>query len=132
MKFLSAIFLVPCLLVSGLSASTRAQTQGDPERGQKIYRRCVACHFVDQDKNRIGPTLKNVMGRKAGTITGFKFSPAMVKAGENGLIWTRETLIQYLHSPQAMVKGTRMASIKITSDQDIDDLIAFIEKKSKE
>lgn len=105
---------------------------GNAEDGQRIFRRCVACHYADRPGNRIGPSLKNVMQRRAGTEPGYRFSPAMIKAGENGLVWDKKTLTEYLHNPQAMVPGTRMASVKITSEKDIDDLIAYLKKASQE
>ena len=73
-----------------------------------------------------------MIGRQAGSIEGYRFSSAMTEAGKGGLVWTKENLLNFLHNPQAMVKGTRMASIKIKDDNEIDDLIAYLQDASKE
>ena len=104
----------------------------DPENGKIIFKRCIACHYADKTDNKIGPTLKGVIGRQAGSIEGYRFSSAMTEAGKGGLVWTKENLLNFLHNPQAMVKGTRMASIKIKDDNEIDDLIAYLQDASKE
>ncbi|RCL04097.1 MAG: cytochrome c class I precursor [Candidatus Tokpelaia sp. JSC189] len=102
------------------------------ENGHRIFHRCIACHYADRKGNRIGPSLKNIMQRRAATEPGYRFSSAMVKASKKGLIWNKRTLTEYLHNPQAMVPGTRMASVKITSKKDIDDLIAYLKKVSQQ
>lgn len=98
----------------------------DIENGKIVFKRCAACHNADKPDNRIGPTLQGIIGRKAGSLDGYRYSPAMVNAGKDGLIWTRETLMTYLHNPQGLVKGTRMASIRLNNDSDIDDLIEYL------
>ncbi|WP_297323199.1 c-type cytochrome [uncultured Bartonella sp.] len=102
----------------------------DIENGKIVFKRCVACHNADKPDNKIGPTLQHIIGRQAGSLEGYRFSPAMVNAGKEGLLWNRDTLINYLHSPQTMVKGTRMASIRLTNENDIDDLIAYLNSVS--
>jgi len=105
---------------------------GDSANGAQVFRRCVVCHYADEEKNKVGPSLKNLIGSQAGTKDGYRYSPAMSKAGEEGLFWNRETLTEYLRNPQAMVRGTRMAAVRITSDQDVDDLIAYIIEVSQD
>ncbi|EJF88805.1 c-type cytochrome [Bartonella tamiae] len=102
----------------------------DIEKGKLIFKRCSVCHNIDKPNNKVGPTLLNVIGRQAGSLKGYNFSPAMTNAGENGLMWDRENLITYLHNPRAMIKGTRMATVRLQNDDDIDDLIAYIKSAS--
>ena len=65
---------------------------GDPDAGKKVFRQCQACHMVgDNAKPRVGPPLNDIFGRQAGTYEGFRYSPAMKGAGENGLVWNVET-----------------------------------------
>lgn len=104
----------------------------DPENGKIIFKRCIACHYANKTDNKVGPTLKDVIGRQAGSIEGYRFSSAMTEAGKGGLVWTKGNLLNFLHNPQAMVKGTRMASIKIKDDNEIDDLIAYLQEAAKE
>lgn len=111
-------------------ANSAVSEAADIEVGKKVFKLCAVCHYADRNQNKIGPTLFNLMGRKAGTVAGYHYSAAMTKAGDNGLVWTNETLKQYLHAPQQLVKGTLMASIRITNDAYIDDLIAYLESVS--
>lgn len=119
-----------CLIIFSLDTFISFAHAADVENGKIVFKRCVACHNADKADNKIGPTLLGIMGRPAGTLEGFRYSPAMVAAGKDGLIWTRDTLVNYLHNPQALVKGTRMASVRINNDSDIDDLIDYLKSVS--
>ena len=119
-------FAAACFLILATFPFISGTQAADIENGKIVFKRCVACHNADNADNKIGPTLQHIIGRRAGTIEGYKYSPAMTNAGKDGLIWNRDTLITYLHNPQGMVKGTRMASIRLNNDNDVDDLIAYL------
>ena len=120
-------FTIFCFTIMAFANIITGTHAADIENGKIVFKRCAACHNADKPDNRIGPTLQGIIGRKAGSLEGYRYSPAMINAGQNGLVWNRETLITYLHNPQGMVKGTRMASIRLNDDSDIDDLIAYLE-----
>lgn len=82
----------------------------DAERGARAFQGCHACHSVRPGEDKLpGPNLRGVLGRRAGTLEGFRFSPAMIEAGgARGLVWTRETLDAFLTDPAALVPGTEM------------------------
>lgn len=111
-------------------AVSNAQAQ-DATAGEKVFTKCKACHVADQDQNRVGPSLMNVIGRTAGTHPNFQYSQAMKDAGTNGLVWNNDTLAQYLKDPRAMVKGTKMAFAGLKDDKDIADVIAYLDQFSK-
>lgn len=70
---------------------------------------CVSCHSVDPaETGLLGPNLRGVVGRRAGTLADFDYSPAMRAAGDEGLVWTREALKAFLANPPAVVPGTAM------------------------
>jgi cytochrome c len=115
-----------CALVLGASVAARALPAGDPARGAKIYERCGACHSIDRD--RTGPRHAGLFGRRAGSVPGFPYSPAMKKAGANGLVWNETTLDQFLKAPTKFVHGTRMGYAGIPDDQERADLIAFLKQ----
>ncbi len=119
----AAIF---CAAVSGVSMVARALPAGDPARGAKIYERCGACHSIDRD--RTGPRHAGLFGRRAGSVPGFPYSPAMKKAGANGLVWTEATLDQFLRAPTKFIRGTRMGYAGIPDDQERADLIAYLKQ----
>lgn len=107
--------------------STLAQ-EGDAEAGAAVFKKCVTCHVVDSDKNKVGPSLKGLFGRKAGTHPDFNYSSGMKAAGEGGLVWDETTLRDYLHNPKAKVKGTKMAFAGVKKDDEITNLIAYLKQ----
>lgn len=121
-----ARFLIP--LVAALSTSAAAETLGDAENGAKLFARdCVACHMVGEGaKNRIGPMLNNVYGRRAGAVDGFKYSASMTRMGADGMDWTLERLDAYIENPRALVSGTRMSYRGLKDPTQRHDLMAYL------
>lgn len=118
------------MLLLATGAMAGEMPTGDATAGANIFRKCAACHYVDRDEKKIGPSLKGVIGRQAGTWDEFRYSPAMVEAGANGLVWSPEVLFEYLLKPRDYVKGTRMAFPGLPSEQDRADVIAYILQSS--
>jgi len=86
--------------------STAAMGAGDAAKGKELFARCMVCHTSEKGgPNRVGPNLFGVVGRKAGTLPGFSFSPAMKNSG---ITWDEEVLAKYLLAPSKMVPGTKM------------------------
>lgn len=96
---------------------------GDVAAGRLVFRKCQACHSMEAGKNMLGPSLAGVIGRKAGTLPGYDYSPAMKKAD---LVWNAQTLDQYLSNPGKTVPGNKMPFPGLKTDHDRDDVIAFI------
>lgn len=96
---------------------------GDVAAGRLVFRKCQACHSMDPGKNMLGPSLAGVIGRKAGTLPGYDYSPAMKKAD---IVWSAQTLDQYLSNPGKTVPGNKMPFPGLKTDHDRDDVIAFI------
>lgn len=101
---------------------------GDLEAGRKLYAQCRACHEIEAGKNKVGPSLHGMFGRKSGTLEGFKFSPAMTKAE---IVWDDATLSDYLADPTGYIKGNRMAYIGLKDSQQRADIIAFLRQATK-
>ena len=80
--------------------------EADAAPGERLFQqRCGTCHQIATTRNGVGPHLQGVVGRTAGSVEGFKYSPALKAPG---LTWTTETLDTFLTNPSAMVRGTRM------------------------
>jgi len=95
--------------------------------GEKIYKKCKACHAVGAEaKNKVGPQQNDLFGRIAGTAEGYKYSKAMIAAGEAGLVWTEENLAIWLKAPKKYVKGTKMSFSGLKKDEDIAAVIAYL------
>ncbi|ASY57591.1 MULTISPECIES: c-type cytochrome [Sinorhizobium] len=115
-----------------LLCPTAGQAQeGDAEAGATVFKKCSACHVVDKDQNRVGPSLMGVIGRTAGTHANFKYSKAMVDAGKNGLVWDEAALNEYLRDPKAKVKGTKMVFPGLKKDDEIANVIAYLKQHPK-
>jgi cytochrome c len=117
---LSAIATSTFLCASGASAQ-------DVENGAEVFKRCRACHDVgDKAKNKVGPLLNGIIGRKAGTIEGFNYSDSNKKAGADGWVWTEEKMMEYLLNPRTAMPGNKMAFAGLRDEQDRKDLIAYL------
>lgn len=113
------------------SATGAVAQEGDPTAGAVVFKKCATCHVVETDKNKVGPSLNGVLGRKAGTHPDFRYSPAMLAAGEGGLVWDESTLRDYLHDPRKKVKGTKMVFPGLKDEADIANVIAYLKQFSK-
>ncbi len=127
---IAAIALAACAMA--LAPAGAPAQEGNAEEGAEIFKKCRSCHEVGPDaKNKLGPLLNGVIGRQAGTIEDFKYSPANQEAGGKGLVWTEEKLLKYLEDPRAFMPGTIMAFAGLKDEQDRRDLIAYLKKFSK-
>ncbi|HEX5930716.1 MAG TPA: c-type cytochrome [Methyloceanibacter sp.] len=98
-----------------------ALATGDPQAGEAIYPRCAACHALAYD--RVGPRHCGLIGRPAGSVAGFEYSPAMKRSK---LTWTRESLERFLADPIGTVPGTTMTYAGVPDAKERADLIAYL------
>ncbi len=82
-----------------------AWAQGDAAKGKTVFKKCQACHTIEKGgKNKIGPNLFAVVGRTAGSVPKYEYSPSYVAAGANGLVWTEANIVAYLANPKAFIR----------------------------
>ncbi|HVP32445.1 MAG TPA: c-type cytochrome [Steroidobacteraceae bacterium] len=93
---------------------------GDPVRGKTVYQVCTGCHSLDEDD--VGPHHRGVVGRVAGTVSGYAYSPAL---RNSRIVWSQDTLDRWLTNPQALVPGARMF-FAMPNAQDRADVIAYL------
>ena len=103
------------------SLGMAAHAAPDAARGEQLYARCAACHALIFD--RVGPRHCGLLGRRAGSVPGFDYSPAMKKSG---IVWTEKALDRFLTNPLAMVPGTAMTYAGVPEARDRADLIAYL------
>ena len=94
----------------------------DPVKGKKVFKKCVACHSLQEGKNKMGPPLNNLLGRKAGSVDGYKYSKAMKNSG---VVWDEESLDKFLTKPRKFIPKTKMSFRGIKKKSLRDDLISF-------
>lgn len=123
-----ALRFLPVVLAACLAAGTAFGDEiGDADAGAKVFSQCKACHEVGAGaKDRIGPHLNGIFGRRAAAHEGFAYSEAMQREGAYGLEWTLETLDAYLENPRALVSKTRMSFPGLSDPQDRADVLAYL------
>ena len=115
-----------------LTAGVASAQEGDAEAGEKVFRKCMACHAVGEGaENKVGPQLNNLIGRTAGSLEDFNYSDAMVAKGEEGLVWDAETIAAFMEKPRDYVEGTKMSFAGLRSDEDITAITAFLEAQAE-
>ena len=101
---------------------------GDVASGEKVFKKCAACHsIVKGGKNNIGPALYNVVGRKVGSISDYKYSKALAAYDKD---WTFEELNGFLIKPAKWIKGTKMAFAGLRKEKDRASVIKYLNQNS--
>ncbi len=102
----------------------------DPElvaAGEKVFKKCKACHQVGEGaKKKTGPVLNGIAGAPAGAVDGFKYSKPMMAAAESGLVWTDAELAAFLTKPKSYMKGTKMSFAGLKKEDDVAAVIAYL------
>jgi len=122
---MSLVRLAPAAVLA-LAAVAPAAAAPDPGRGEQIYGRCLACHALAYD--RVGPRHCALIGRPAGSVPGFVYSPAMKRSG---IVWTARSLDRFLAAPMQAMPGTAMTYDGITDAAERADLIAYLEQAGR-
>ncbi|MEO3415156.1 cytochrome c family protein [Roseovarius sp. CAU 1744] len=109
------------------SSAMAEEITGDAAKGEKVFRKCKACHAVGEDaKNKVGPILNGIVGRAAASEADFAYSPAFEQAAADGLVWTVDQLAAFLEKPKDVVDGTKMSFAGLRKEQDRADIIAYL------
>ena len=120
MRFLNVVVALDILTAMAASSAVAA----DVEAGKTEFKKCALCHTTEPGKNKIGPSLFGVVGRKSASLDNFAYSDAMKKFDH---VWDDETLDKYLADPRALVPGTRMIFTGIKDEKERQDVIAYLE-----
>lgn len=121
--FASALLLLP------LSGALSGAHAANANAGRSVFRsQCSICHSIKPDRNKIGPSLFGVVGRKTGSVPGYSYS---VANKNSNITWTPEMLNKYLASPQKIVPGTKMPYAGLKNATKRANLIAFLETLTK-
>ena len=115
-----AAAIVVLAAASVFAASAPGTASGDPVRGKAVYQGCTGCHSLDEDD--IGPRHRGVVGRAAGSVPGYVYSPGLKNSH---IVWDQDTLDRWLTNPQALVPGAKMF-FALPNAQDRADVIAFL------
>ena len=116
------------LALAIVGGTTISYAEGDATRGEKKFADCAACHSLQEGVNNMGPSLHGLFNRKAGSLAYFRYSPAMKRSG---IVWTAQTLDEFLTEPQKLVPANRMPYGGISEPAERADLIAYLTQAAK-
>jgi cytochrome c len=118
------------LAVIASSAATTAALAQDVAAGKTSFNKCMVCHSIGEGaKNKIGPELNGLDGRKSGTAPDYNYSDANKNSG---VTWNEAQFKEYIRDPKAKIPGTKMAFAGIKNDKEVNDLWAFISQYDKD
>ena len=108
----------------GLFAAVTAGHAQDVAAGEQSFKKCMACHAVGESaKNKVGPLLNGLEGRRSGTIEGFSYS---VANKDSGITWSKDSFLDYIKDPKAKIPGTKMIFPGIKNEKEAGDLWAYL------
>ena len=114
------------LIAAGLAVSTTGALAQDVTAGETSFKKCLPCHSVGEDaKNKVGPVLNGLDGRKSGTVEGYTYSEANKNSG---ITWGDDTFKEYIKDPRAKIQGTKMVFAGIKNEKEVGDLWAFLKQ----
>ena len=117
-----------CLIVgvAVVAATSAAALAQDIEAGQTSFKKCQVCHDVGETaKNKIGPILNGLDGRKSGSVEGYSYSDANKNSG---ITWSEATFKEYIKDPRAKIPDTKMVFPGIKNEKEAGDLWAYLKQ----
>ena len=117
------------VVVTSLIAVSGALAQ-DVTAGKDSFNKCMACHAIgDGAKNKVGPVLNGLDGRKSGTVEGYSYSEANKNSG---ITWSKDQFLEYIKEPKAKIPNTKMVFAGIKNEKEANDLWAFLAQYDKD
>jgi cytochrome c len=114
------------LAAIALAASTAAASAQDVAAGEQSFKKCLPCHSVGEGaKNKVGPELNGLDGRKAGATEGFNYTEGNKNSG---ITWNESIFKDYIKDPRAKIPGTKMVFAGIKNEQEVNDLWAYLKQ----
>jgi cytochrome c len=117
------------VVVASLFAVSGALAQ-DATAGKSSFNKCMACHAIGAGaKNKVGPELNGIDGRKSGTAEGYSYSDANKNSG---ITWSKDQFLEYIKEPKTKIPGTKMVFAGIKNEKEANDLWAFLSQYDKD
>jgi len=117
-------------VVIAFSATGPAALAQDVAAGKTVFARCLACHAIGEGaKNKVGPELNGLDGRKSGTAPDYSYSDANKNSG---ITWNEAELKEYIKDPKAKIPGTKMSFAGVKNEKEVNDLWAFVSQYDKD
>jgi cytochrome c len=124
------IMTLGALTIIAASAAATAALAQDAAAGKTSFNKCMACHAIGEGaKNKVGPELNGLDGRKSGSVEGYSYSEANKKSG---ITWNKENFLEYIKDPKAKIPGTKMIFAGIKNEKEANDLWAYLSQFDKD
>ena len=118
------------LIILVASATASPALAQDVDAGKTSFNKCLACHAVGEGaKNKVGPLLNGLDGRKSGTIEGYSYTEANKNSG---ITWNKDAFLDYIKDPKAKIPGTKMVFAGIKNEKEASDLWAYLAQYDKD
>ncbi len=118
------VFVATATIVSALAMSAMSASAQDVAAGETSFKKCLACHAIGEGaKNKVGPELNGLDGRKSGSVAGYAYSDANKNSG---ITWNEATFSEYIKDPRAKIPGTKMTFAGIKNESEIKSLWAYM------
>lgn len=122
-------YLACTLVLLFLHGTAALAADGDPAKGEQVFKTCTACHAVGPNaKNKLGPELNGVVGRKWAASEGYRYSQDLLAGKEQGNSWDEDLLSKYIENPKSVAPKGKMPFAGIKSEQQRRDLIAYLKQ----
>ncbi len=121
--------LLGAAAIAAIAMGAGSAMAADAAAGKDVFKQCMACHTVEQGKNKVGPSLFGVVGRPAAAVEGFKYSKPMQEKAAGGLVWNADNLKAYITAPKEVVPGGTMAFAGLKDAEKVDNLIAYLSEQ---
>ena len=108
-----------------------ALAEGDAAKGEKVFKKCKACHTATDEKNKVGPHLVGIVGRKAASVDGYKYGKGITDAAEKIGEWDEAKLMEYLENPKKFVDGKSKMTFRLKKEDQRADVIAYLASLAK-
>jgi len=125
-------FPVGPILVLALLVTVPAALADDATgHGAKVFKSCAACHSMEKDSHRSGPSLYNIVNQPAGQANGYRYSNAMKKKAAEGLRWTEVNLHAFLEKPNRFIRLNKMKYPGLKEEADREAVIEYLKSHSE-
>ena len=126
---MNKLIVTALVALTPMIAATAASAQ-DVAAGKTSFNKCLACHAVGEGaKNKVGPVLNGLDGRKSGSIEGYSYSDANKNSG---ITWSKETFLEYIKDPKGKIPGTKMIFAGIKNENEANNLWAYLSQFDKD
>lgn len=122
------IHILAALIAFSAAPALAEEAAGNAEAGQRVFNQCRACHTINQGgRAMVGPNLFGIVGRRAGSLEGFRYSRPMQEKHEQNFVWTLDNLRAYIRNPKDVVPGGSMSFPGLRNEQQLNDLLAYLQ-----